>query len=420
MRNLLGSLAIMAVVASSALAQDAEEPATAAPKSAAQLRLDALLVEKGIAEARRDIRTAEAVTIPDSDTSGTVTAASGAGQAEALALAGRQFRNSAIEILNTLQKPETGRVLFVTAGTALPDTSAAALFSVRLENQIARLVETRGLSDAITTWGVEALQPQYGSVGDAAGIASSVLSYLRSDFSVAGLDIAGMTSEAMVSAVLAVGGPATQRLDTNWIDPVVVLEISEKLNRLEGERALIEGGRVRCLELRADREAALAAAKEPLKPAVRRRYVTVMDQCAQLDAHLTAYNAFVSDLSASGGATLVAVLRQESLARKLAVNDVLLVQVQAVSGSSYTQQNVFAHLGGMPFHVTASSVVNWSRVGPQGVVRAHGGGPVYDGYTRLQDVRQLVNGCTAAERTRSPRQCPIEPTLTWAVPPATP
>jgi hypothetical protein len=372
--------------ASSVAAQEDAEPA--APKTAAELRLERLQNERAIAEAEKAIRDARDVAIPSSGNEGTTSAGDGAGQPEALALASRQFDQIAQRIAG---RPALQNVsVLVTSGTTRPTTEAYQSFLGHVEalkaeldeaQRSAKEIENAGRSNIVGSTPVAAIVP----------VASALLSYLRSDYDIAGVDVHGLDDAALIAALVAQGEHKLQPLDQAAISTTTRSELRTILNSLQGSRRSLNTALGRCDELRADRDVDLSEAKDEEKPAVRRRYIVPLGHCATVEAAEANYAQFLSTYSTADGAAMKAVFEQAQLDAALKRGGLLYVKVHQTAGAAYTQANFFASLGAMPYHVTVASVVSWQFVGSDGQVADAGFERVYDGYRRIDQVDELLN-----------------------------
>lgn len=385
-----------------AWAQDAApEPPTARERRLAELRVEREIMDEEVllAEARRKL-------IPTSGIDGGVETGTGAGEAEVLALAARQFDVGARHIIRRLELP-TGRLL-ITTGATRPDTTAYEVFNLRATSLQATLADLDRTASAI----------QGGSrgagLGDVLAIGSSLLSYFRSDFSIEGIKVEGMDDAALAAAVLANGAAHITPLDVGAVSAATLLRIRDQLAALDRQRLALEGARRTCVEAKAGYEAALASAEtDPARAALRRDNARTLDRCAILEAGIAAYAGFAAEYSsADGAASFATILKQAETADRLKSSDLLVVKVIGTAGSGYTQENLISHLGGMPFHITSAAVISWQRYDSAGVLKDAGWMPLYDGYRRLGQVDALINACRSRS-TRDRGGCEALPDARW-------
>ena len=393
-------LSLTMLLAPVASAQDAPpEPPTARERRLAEVKVERQIAEEEalLADARRKL-------IPASGIDGEVARGEGAGEAEVLALGARQFDVGARRIIRQLELPATP--LLITTGATRPDTTAYKLFDLRADALLATLTDLDRTAAAI--------QGGRRGVGDVLAIGSSLLSYFRSDFSVAGIAVEGMDDAALAAAVMANGGNHVTPLDVGAVSTVTLVKIRDQLAELDRRRLALEGARRTCVEVKAGYEAALANAETDAARAVLRRdNARTLEMCAVLEAGVAAYVSFATEYSsADGAASLVTILKQAETAHRLKSGDLLVVKVHGAAGSGYTQVNLISHLGGMPFHVTSASVVSWQRYDPAGLLTDAGWMPLYDGYRRLGQVDALINACRNGS-ARDREACGALPSADW-------
>lgn len=401
--GVFGALAIHTCV----WAQDAQTPPVSEPETPAQRRLAELKVEQEIAEAEKAIRDANSTLIPTSGVEGTVTIGEGGGGPEVLAIAARQMEDGAFRIISQTKDPGD-RGLWVATGAEVPETTAWQFFVVRQEALEASLKAT---TDALATAESGPRSAYSGmGVGTAISAASALLSYLRSDFSVAGVAVTGLDDAALAAAVIAAAPGRIQLLDTASIQSSTLIDIHDRLKGLDVLRDRLEPARLSCVETDRALEAALEGADtDDAKARIRRGFVERLDACRQIKALIADYDAFVAFYASDDGALMGKVIQQAELSKRMTERDLLLVKLHQVSGAGYTQINLVSHLGGMPYHVTTASVISWQRLNSDGRVTDSGWVPLYFGYRRLGDVDKIINGdCSSAAGCPPTRQATFE------------
>lgn len=361
------------------------------PPSPAEQRRTELELERDIAKLEQEIRTLRTPTLPESGVEGEMNVGDGAGEAEAMVLAARHLGDVGTRIISDLAPGMHGPV-FVAGGDVFPDQTPLRVYEVRHAALTAQLGRARLIADQITAPGLGIAESGgrkgVGALSAAIPLINSLLSYFRSDYAAAGLDVPALDDAALVAAVLAAEPPGQARRLQPMTGPVsreVAVALSSELLALDEARSGLEPGRRRCVQMRALAEEEEAAAG---------RLASRLDLCAQLDLALSAYQTFGEELAADDGAQLGALLRLRQVARNLdqAGASVLLVRLHASTGGSFKQTNVFSALGAMPFHVTTSTIASWRQLDGQGQLVAAGWRPAYSGYRRLQEVDELING----------------------------
>lgn len=168
-----------------------------------------------------------------------------------------------------------------------------------------------------------------------------------------------------------------------------IRSVEDTLNRLSDERQRLEPGRAVCVAMKAEIDGAKEAAD---KAALRNRYASPLNLCAQVELAANTYDAFVQSYGAGGGSKLHTGMQQMDIQRRLGSHRLLLVSLVAPQAASYTQSNVFSTLGAMPFHVTTASVLAWRLVDGQGEVVDARWACLYSGYQQITEVDRAVNG----------------------------
>lgn len=386
-------IAASALLAAGSVAAQ-ETPADAPPQTAAERRLAELETEQKIAEAEQAIRQANSDLIPPSGIDGTVEIKTGGGGPEVLAIAAHQLQLGARRIISETVDPGAAG-LWISTGTSRPDITAWQFFTVRQE-ALEKLLQAKAaqLAAAAASEGKSADGAAGLGVGAAISAASALLSYLRSDFSVAGVDVSGLDDDALASAVMAAAPGRIQRLDTAAIRIETLQDVHDRLLGLDVLRDRLEPARLECIEIRKAADAAVEAARtDAARVRARAQFADRIEACDEIRTLITQYDAFVA-LYASADPTLMAtVIRQADVDRRLGERDLLLVKLHKVQGAGYTQTNLVSHLGGMPYHVTTSSVISWQRMDRTGVVVDSGWAPLYFGYRRLGEVGSLIATC---------------------------
>lgn len=226
-------------------------------------------------------------------------------------------------------------------------------------------------------------------------IAHAVFSYLASDYSVEGVTVSGVTDDMLVSAILEAG----RNYDHDrirFIAPAFVGTSAEgfsafeiALRNLDDARNQIEPERRTCVVRRREAEARVNARLEADRPALRARENEDLRDCDIVEAAVAAHASFAADYGGSeqAAARSMRVIEQLSLALRMGDGArMLVVNVHSSDGSAYTQQNLWTHLGGMPFHITASVVVSWRLTDGSGMATHGGVLPMYSEYTRMRDI----------------------------------
>ncbi|HYD37612.1 MAG TPA: hypothetical protein VEA60_08360 [Allosphingosinicella sp.] len=140
-----------------------------------------------------------------------------------------------------------------------------------------------------------------------------------------------------------------------------------------------------------DRTASIQAAKVAHDAAAER-----------LTAAIKTYDGFVATVTAAEGdaaAPMSAILQEANTAALLRQGGLLvLTKVHFVGGTSYSRQNFFTFLGGMPYHVSGGALASYVvQDGRTGEVYDSIAIPVSGGYVRPTELRRTLVAETAAD-----------------------
>ena len=384
-----------------------------------------------IAEADLARRQALIDSVPASGLTGAVTPEAGAGEPEATVIAAVQTRRAAQTIvaavdevvgagaaagpaaLGLVDDPSacvqrrdhraprplpTGRTIVV-AGNETPALSQWRQFNARrgaLLRQLCAAAEASGDADregALLPMGEGGLSAASGPIA-AVQIAHAVFSYLASDYSIAGVTVSGITDEMLVSAILEAGRGRYAAPAHGEASDDAFAAFDAMLGQLDDARNRVEVLRRRCVARRREAAARVSAARAPNRAAVQAVETENLRDCDVIDAAVAAHTSFAGEYGGSAEAAnrSAAVIHQLGLAQYLSGGaQVLMVTVHSSDGAAYTQENLWTHLGGMPYHISASVVVSWRLTDSSGMA-VHGGVlPMYSEYTPLEDVPDLLD-----------------------------
>lgn len=419
-------VALAMMTAGPVLAQEPDAATGTTPaKTPAELRLEALKIERDSILAQQEIASARGGIIPDPPKGGTTTTEAGAGEPEAMILAARQIRTAAVQIVSALST-WGAKPIFVTSDSAFPSIQERQIFDIRYKALSDQLTEAAAISTRIMAVGGSSPRNRYldslsrqqhnlfssqemaafpGGVATAAQLATSVLSWFATDYTIEGVEVADVDTNDLVSAVLWAGAGRIKTLDAGPLSTDVITGMETRLTALQTKRTALEPARQRCLAWDAEAAAAIEAAPADSKAAARARFAERLNLCGTMTPAIASYDAFGTTYGSAGDDKLLKVMQQMELEKRLGRDgQILMVSTSGVTGASYTQSNIVSTLGGMPFHVTTTSEVVWQLRDRAGEYLDGDVITAYSGYQRLPDIDTLVNGCNAVNqrRQRSP------------------
>lgn len=369
-------------------------PTPPVPPTALEQRRDEAVIRAAIAKAESEEAASRASMLPKPPTVGATTASEGAGEPEAMILATLQVQFAAADIVQQLGATfdTNSHPTFVAAGSTLPSVAEAEAFDLRTDALEAFLSRASEIEIAIpeprrsNLMAVEAGQG-FLPISTLTTIAASAISWLQTTTTVGGVALTKTEDATLVSAFLWAGGGRLQPLDGVRISTETSRAVTGRLDALARLRGLLEVPRGNCAIMRAR----IDAKKDDAKTALEALYAGALVSCGQVDAAITAYDAFTSTYKAGDGDRLQLVLAQKEITRRIGTGMVLLVAIPRQEAAAYTQTNVFSALGAIPYHVTAATDLHWRLVKNDGSLVRAGFGSRYSGYQPISEVDRLVN-----------------------------
>lgn len=397
-------------------AKRALEPVTTAPDPAKTKR-DAALADAGVAKAQAEAEKALADTrkaqadaelaafkarfgeVPSSGITGAVEMKEKAGQIESWLLASRAVAEAAIRMRAQVASVGDGeKTVFVFAAADFPTFDALLTFTARRTLLHQMLEKSLGGLPVLQEESGEAV-PILGAAGLALQAVNNLLSFVRTDFSVTGVEVT-IEDSALVAALTSQKiGQFRDRRVLSVFRAAALNEPSSVVAQLTELSALHERVGLTA-EQHKSAAATLTARAATQSDAERKKQLTAEAEThraaeQRLTAAAGSFTTFMTTMSTPESATtkppLATVLYEAAVQRALTGHAAMIVKIHKAGGTIVTKKNLWSLFGGLPVHYTGGAAATYMLLdGTNGTVLASGLVPVYGGFVRadrVQDIR---------------------------------
>jgi len=412
----------LCLAAGNVMAQEEKTPTQLAEERTALLAAQKAEIdaETALIRSRQAREAAPLSGVPNAGVAGDVTVGSKGGEFEMQLLATGAI-NAAMATMATELKPHTQAAnVHLYAVAQPPNLQAVAAFNVQKQQIERALMQVSAEAQALLGQpGTESLA----TVGVALESITKLLGFFRTDFKVAGADLA--FDDALLLQAAARVVPAARLLVPSLYNAATVTGAQDMLSNelstlsVRQQEASQLATQLDTAVEAAEKAAADTAGSATQKADAARRLARLRVALERVRAALSAHDTLVARLLGSDEAA-AGLLRDMVVWRSLRRPDsqLLLLKVQYTKGSNYTEKNLWTSFGAMPFSVSGGAVVSYTLMSAgDGAVLASGVVPVHGGFARVKDVPDRVNASalpTPAARGSSASATPAATTPTTA------
>lgn len=392
-----------------AAAQSAQTGAAAASQLAAATQAaNVAAQQKALSDSQAAILK-NILTVPASGYTGGVTTGSNAGAMEAALLAATAVNEAAQKIKVRIgSQLGEGKTVVLYGAADLPDFQAVISFYTQI-NGIKRALDkattdvNKGIDDAKAAnpeLSKEAVPVAAAALGPAIAAASNILSYLRTDYTIAGVQLTPdqvQVVDALASVVVESKAtlimPALYNGGALMDTPPLVSEMQD----MAKIRVLFQPQLDLIPSLVQKLTDAAAKSAEPNKTKMTQAVGELNSALAEGKAAVMLYDNFLTKATTAddkGKVLLAQVIQQDTVRSCLKKDNTLLLaaNISMVGGTYYTKKNFWTIFGRMPFYTMGGAVINYTLLqGKNGNVLSAGVVPVHGGFHKVTDVEQYLS-----------------------------
>jgi len=406
--------------------------------STTQAEIDRLTAEKQKAEAELNAFKAKVGDVPSAPYTGKTEIKEKAGSLEGAILAAKAISEASGKIrdqlmlineIETASKtgPPISQLLIANVGD-VPTFNSIMTFHAQtkvleIAEKAAKIATDKAAKKDPARYGTKAL-PIVGAAGIALDAANKLLTYLKSDISVGGI-------ETKFDDSIVLHALAKPLVDTKAFTEVLIAglytpsdsidKMAITIEKLTNGRSAAKASEEREKETvekipkqvedakksKADAEAELKNAKTPIARESAKKKVDVAAELLKstsdpdrIGLHKEAqaawkktvdlYDAFFAKMitmDEKGNVPLAQVMKEEAFNSALSNGMLLVTKLQAHGGSYYSANNILTAFGALPFHISGGTVISYVLVkGPHRNVITSGVVPVFGGFEKPNDL----------------------------------